>query len=97
MKESDIKIASEPAALYYGTSPELRESGILPELKQFGKEDTVWIIRYLQKHLDELSAAEHPTSNDPLSTLDQLGDLIRATGKISEQLIDEHLAEKYSV
>ena len=97
LEESDTMIASEPAALYYGTSQELRDSGILPELKQFGKEDTLWIIRYLQRHLDELTASERPTLPDPLATLSQLGDLIRATGKTSEQLISEHLEEKYAV
>ena len=58
LNESDANMASEPAALYYGTSKELRDSGILPELRQLGKEDTVWVIHFMQRHLDELTVSE---------------------------------------
>ena len=86
-------MVSEPAAIYYGTSQELRDSGILPELKNFGKEDTVWIIRYLQKH----TSTERMKVANPLAMLDQLGDMVKATGKTSEQLVGEHIAEKYNL
>lgn len=39
-RKDEPTLVSEPAAIYYGTSQELRDSGILPELKNFGKEDT---------------------------------------------------------
>jgi hypothetical protein len=50
-RKDEPTLASEPAAIYYGTSQELRDSGILPELKNFGKEDTVWIIWKIQSEL----------------------------------------------
>ena len=31
----------------------------------------------------------------PLDTLEQLGELVRATGKSPEQMCEEHLKEKY--
>jgi hypothetical protein len=34
---------------------------------------------------------------NPLAMLDQLGDMVKATSKTSEQLIGEHLAEKYNL
>ena len=94
-RKDEPTMVSEPAAIYYGTSQELRDSGILPELKNFGKEDTVWIIRYLQKHLEELTSTERMKVANPLAMLDQLGDMVKATGKTSEQLVGEHLAKKY--
>lgn len=97
LNESDANMASEPAALYYGTSKELRDSGILPELRQLGKEDTVWVIHFMQRHLDELTVSESVEDSDPLAELEQLGTLIKATGKTSEQLIGEYLEEKYGV
>ena len=92
-RKDESTLVSEPAAIYYGTSQELRDSGILPELKNFGKEDTIWIIRYLQKHLEELTSSERMKVANPLAMLDQLGDMVKATGKTSEQLVGEHLAE----
>ena len=97
LNEPNADMASEPAAIYYGTSQQLRDSGILPELKHLGKEDTVWIIRFMQRHLDELTFAEKPLVSDPLAVLDQLGTWVKATGKTSEELINEHLDEKLAV
>jgi hypothetical protein len=91
LNEPNADMASEPAAIYYGTSQQLRE------LKHLGKEDTVWIIRFMQRHLDELTFAEKPLVSDPLAVLDQLGTWVKATGKTSEELINEHLDEKLAV
>ena len=46
--------------------------------------------------VSEPAAIYYGTSQaNPLAMLDQLGDLVKATGKTSEQLIGEHLAEKW--
>ncbi len=37
------------------------------------------------------------TIQDPLDTLSQLGALIKATGKTSEQLIEERIDEKHAL
>lgn len=97
--ELSSDMAAEPAGLYYGTSQQLRDSGIIPELRNLGKEDTVWLIRFMEQHLEELSSATVDALSlpDPLVALDQLGELVRGTGKMSEQLIDEYLKEKYAL
>ena len=57
--DNQASMASEPsAALYYGSSTRLRESGIIPELSQLDKTDTLWIIRFLQRHLELIGANE---------------------------------------
>lgn len=95
--EKQSHVVSEPAAIYYGTSERLRESGIISEISNLGKEDTIWLIRYMQQHLDELTAIPNISIVNPLDVLDQFGSLVKATGKTSEQLIGEYLNEKYSV
>ena len=49
--------------------------------------------------VSEPAAIYYGTSQvaNPLAMLDQLGDMVKATGKTSEQLIGEHLAEKYNL
>ena len=71
-----VNMVAEPAAaLYYGSSTRLRESGILPELSQLDKSETLWIIRYLQRQL-ELMRAQEPqkqeTDIDPMYGLQYL-------------------------
>ena len=34
---------------------------------------------------------------NPLDALEQLGELVRATGKTPERLVEEHLKEKYAI
>lgn len=96
-RESPSGVAAEPAGLYFGASQQLRDSGIIPELRNLGKEDTVWLIRFMEQHLEELSFVNDDALSlpDPLVALDQLSGLVRCTGKTSEQLIDEYLKEKY--
>lgn len=94
-------IVEEQPYEYYGTSTYLRESGIIPALKSLSREDTTWVIRFMQQHLNKISAkpdiASHDIFSKSLSALDQLGDAIRLSGKTSEQLINEHVRTKYSV
>ena len=47
--------------------------------------------------VSEPAAIYYGTSQvaNPLAMLDQLGDMVKATGKTSEQLIGEHLAETH--
>ena len=49
--------------------------------------------------VSEPAAIYYGTSQvtNPLAMLDQLGDMVKATSKTSEQLIGEHLAEKYNL
>ncbi|MBR2234558.1 MAG: hypothetical protein IJ892_05840 [Prevotella sp.] len=84
--------------LNHTAPPSLRNNGIITELRDLGREDTMWVIRYMLNHLEELSApiAEKPKSQeDPLEALDFLGSLINKTGKTSQQLIDECIEEKH--
>lgn len=90
-------VVSEPAAIYYGSSERLRESGIITELKNLDREDTIGLIRFMQQHLDDLTATTAVPIQDPLDTLSQLGALIKATGKTSEQLIEERIDEKHAL
>lgn len=92
-------MAADPMQSYYGASARLREGGLLPELHRLDKEETTWVIKFMQRHLDELNAqsAEVHADSDPLAALDQLGELIMKTGLTSEQLIEEHLKEKYAI
>ena len=74
--------------------PSLRKNGIITELRDLGMEDTMWVIRYMLNHLEELFApvAEKPKSQEnPLEALDFLGSLINT----SQQLIDECIEEKH--
>ena len=58
-ENDNSSMASEPsAALYYGSSTELRESGIIPELSHLNKADTLWIIRFLQRQLEQMRIDE---------------------------------------
>ena len=92
-------MAADPMQSYYGASARLREGGLLPELHRLDKEETTWVIKFMQRHLDELNAqsAEVHADSDPLAALDKLGELIMKTGMTSEQLIEEHLKEKYAI
>ena len=91
-------MVSEPVESYYGISSNLRQSGIISSLRSLSRDDTVWIIRFLQNHLDEMSDSISPKVNmSPLDTLEQLGELVRATGKSPEQMCEEHLKEKYAL
>ena len=84
-------MTAEPMQSYYGASAHLREGGLLPELHRLDKEDTTWVIQFMQQHLDELNAqsAEVHADSDPLAELDKLGELIMKTGLTSEQLVEE--------
>ena len=94
-------MAEELTDYYYGTSTHLRESGIIPALKGLGCEDTTWVIHFMQRHLEELTFKRDTETSDsflnPIAVLDQLGDMIRATGKTSAQLIEERLHDKYAL
>ena len=39
----------------------------------------------------------HVRKDNPMGALDEIGELIRSTGKSSNQLIGEYLSEKYSI
>lgn len=53
------------------------------------------IVMMEERRKDEATLASEPAN--PLAMLDQLGDMVKATGKTSEQLVGEHLAEKYNL
>ena len=93
-------MASEPsAALYYGTSTELRESGIIPELSHLNKTDTLWIIRFLQRQLEQMRIEEIRSQDpniDPMYGLNYLKSIHEGMPDY-EELRAEYLLEKYGV
>ena len=95
-----VNMASEPsAALYYGTSTELWESGIIPELSHLNKTDTLWIIRFLQRQLEQMRIEE--TGNiepnvDPMYGLNFLRSIHKDMPEY-EELRAEYLHEKYGI
>ena len=93
-------MASEPsAALYYGTSTELRESGIIPELSHLNKTDTLWIIRFLQRQLEQMRIEEIRSQDpniDPMYGLNYLKSIHEGMPDY-EELRAEYLQEKYGV
>lgn len=98
--DHQANMASEPsAALYYGSSTRLRESGIIPELSQLDKSDTLWIIRFLQRHLELMRAKDakkqEPTI-DPMYGLQYLRSIHEGM-PCFEELRAEYLQEKYGV
>ena len=98
--DKQTSMASEPsAALYYGSSTRLRESGIIPELSQLDKSDTLWIIRFLQRQL-ELMIAKEPqkreTDIDPMYGLQYLRSIHDGMPSF-EDLRAEYIQEKYGI
>ena len=95
-----VSMASEPsAALYYGSSTRLRESGIIPELSQLDKSDTLWIIRFLQRHLELMRTNEpkiQKTNIDPMYGLQYLRSIHKGMPNF-EELRAEYLQEKYGI
>ena len=93
-------MASEPSpALYYGTSTELRESGIIPELSHLNKADTLWIIRFLQRQLEQMRIEEIRSQEpdiDPMYGLNYLKSIHEGMPDY-EELRAEYLQEKYGV
>ena len=91
--------ASEPsAALYYGSSTELK-SGIIPELSHLNKADTLWIIRFLQRQLEQMRIEEiksQETDIDPMYGLNFLKSIHEGMPDY-EELRAEYLQEKYGV
>lgn len=98
--DNQVSMASEPsAALYYGSSTRLRESGIIPELAQLDKTDTLWIIRFLQRHLELMRTQEvkrQETDIDPLYGLQYLRSIHEGMPSY-EELRSEYLQEKYGI
>lgn len=99
-EESNNSMASEPSvALYYGSSTELRESGIIPELSHLNKADMLWIIRFLQRQLEQMRIDEIKSQEpdiDPMYGLNYLKSIHEGMPDY-EELRAEYLQEKYGV
>ena len=99
-ENDNSSMASEPsAALYYGSSTELRESGIIPELSHLNKADTLWIIRFLQRQLEQMRIDEIRNQEpdiDPMYGLNYLKSIHEGMPDYKE-LRAEYLLEKYGV
>lgn len=93
-------IVSDPsAALYYGSSAKLRESGIIPELSRLDKSDTIWIIRFLQRQLEKLKTEETRTQvseADPMYGLHFLRSIHEGLPD-PDELKNEYLQEKFGI
>lgn len=93
-------IVSEPsAAMYYGSSTRLRESGIILELSQLDKTDSLWIIRFLQRHLETMRLNEIKKSESAISPMFGLQYLksIHEGMPGFEELRNDYLKEKYGI
>ena len=97
---NQASMASESSAtLYYGSSTRLRESGIIPELSQLDKTDTLWIIRFLQRQLEIMRINEPKTQEtniDPMYGLQYLRSIHNGMPSF-EELRAEYLKEKYGI
>lgn len=99
-ENDNSSMASEPSvALYYGSSTELRESGIIPELSHLNKADMLWIIRFLQRQLEQMRIEEirsQESDIDPMYGLNYLKSIHEGMPDF-EELRAEYLQEKYGV
>ena len=99
-ENDNSSMASEPSvAMYYGSSTELRESGIIPELSHLNKADTLWIIRFLQRHLEQMRIDEIKSQEpdiDPMYGLNYLKSIHEGMPDY-EELRAEYIQEKYGV
>ena len=99
-ENDNSSMASEPSiALYYGSSTELRESGIIPELSHLNKADMLWIIRFLQRQLEQMRIEEIRSQDpniDPMYGLNFLKSIHEGMPDY-EELRAEYLQEKYGV
>ena len=95
-----VSMAAEPsAALYYGSSTKLKESGIIPELSHLDKSDTLWIIRFLQLQLEQMRAKENNLQEqeiDPMFGLNFLKSIHRGLPDF-EDLKAEYFQDKYGI
>lgn len=95
-----LNMAAElSAAIYYGTSTELRESGIIPELSHLNKADILWIIRFLQRQLEQMrieEMEEKGPSIDPMYGLDFLKSIHKGLPEF-EELRAVYLQEKFGI
>ena len=98
--DNPIGMAGEPsAALYYGLSTQLRESGIIPELSHLDKSDTLWIIRFLQLRLEQMIAKEKNNlepDTDPMFGLNYLKSIHEGLPGFKD-LKNEYLHDKYGI
>lgn len=99
-ENDNSSMASEPSvALYYGSSTELRESGIIPELSHLNKADMLWIIRFLQRQLEQMRIEEIRSQEpdiDPMYGLNYLKSIHEGMPDY-EELRAEYLQEKHGV
>ena len=98
--DNPVGMAGEPsAALYYGSSTQLRESGIIPELSHLDKSDTLWIIRFLQLRLEQMIAKEKNNlepDTDPMFGLNYLKSIHEGL-PVFKDLKNEYLHDKYGI
>ena len=95
----DNAVSEPSAALYYGSSAKLRESGIIPELSQLDTSDTLWIIRFLQRHLESMKAKEakiQESTIDPMYGLQYLRSIHNGMPSF-EELRADYLKDKYGI
>jgi hypothetical protein len=98
--DNPVDMAGEPsAALYYGSSTHLRESGIIPELSHLDKSDTLWIIHFLQLRLEQMIAKEKKNleqDTDPMFGLNYLKSIHEGLPDFKD-LKNEYLHDKYGI
>ena len=95
----DNAVSEPSAAVYYGSSAKLRESGIIPELSQLDKTDSLWIIRFLQRRLETMrlmEIKEQDSAIDPMFGLQYLRSIHEGMPSY-EELRADYLKEKYGI
>ena len=94
-------MASEPVGFYNDAAYKIRHSAIVSEISRLGKNETIWLIRTMQQHLEDLSQKNGSRASfcepDALEALDELSLLVTESGKTAKELVDEYLREKYMV
>ena len=81
------------------SADELRESGIIPELSHLNKADMLWIIRFLQRQLEQMRIEEirnQEPNIDPMYGLNYLKSIHEGMPDY-EELRAEYLQEKYGI
>lgn len=98
--DNTANMVSDPsAALFYGSSTKLRESGLLPELSQLDKSDMIWVIRFLQRQLGKMRVEEirkQDSDVDPMYGLRLLRNIHEGLPDF-EELRTEYIQEKFGI
>lgn len=95
-QETYDNIASEPSALTYGMSAELRESGLLNTIRNLSRKDKACLVRFIHitegldvEGMDDLSIEQPYTMEELNARIDEAeAEIEKGEGKSFEEMID---------